>query len=130
MLTGSASAGLTDSVSLPNAIASPAPTSTAHSPRVCTHVWSTTETTVSRPQFYGPTVFTLIASRTITTLEDNELAPYPCTKTDTIISSVTYEYHMTFSDGHSSTSISSAEYTIPTTRTELRAPIITRSCGA
>jgi hypothetical protein len=100
-------------------------------PRVCTNVWSTTETTISRPQWYGPTLVTILASRTITVLEQNGMLPtsYPCTLTDTIISRVTYEYRMTFSDGHSSTSISSAEYTIPTTRTQLLAPTATAPCG-
>jgi hypothetical protein len=94
-------------------------------------VWSTTETTISRPQFYGPTLVTILASRTVTNLEQDgqPFASYPCTVTDTIISSVTYEYRMTFSDGHSSTSVSSAEYTIPTTRTQMLAPTATALCG-
>ncbi|KAB5583590.1 hypothetical protein GE09DRAFT_305504 [Coniochaeta sp. 2T2.1] len=96
----------------------------------CTAVWSTTETTISRPQFYGPTLVTILASRTITTLEQKDQpTSYPCTLTDTFISRVTYEYRMTFSDGHSSTSISSAEYTIPTTRTQLVASTATSICG-
>ncbi|KAH8906895.1 hypothetical protein BR93DRAFT_927723 [Coniochaeta sp. PMI_546] len=107
-------------------------TAAADAARFCTNVWSTTETTISRPQFYGPTLVTILASRTITTLEQDDLAPtsYPCTLTDTIISRVTYEYRMTFSDGHSSTSVSSADYTIPTTRVQLIAPTATLSCGS
>ncbi|OIW27641.1 hypothetical protein CONLIGDRAFT_682668 [Coniochaeta ligniaria NRRL 30616] len=136
MLTSCANAGsMTNSMSKATLAHTTPPTlstPTTASPRVCTNVWSTTETTITRPQFYGPTLVTILASRTITTLEENDPAPtsYPCTLTDTIISRVTYEYRMTFSDGHSSTSVSSAEYTIPTTRVQLLAPTATLTCGS
>lgn len=115
MLTGHGSAAAVDPIS--NAM--------------CTFVWSTTETTITRPQWDGPTLVTILASRTITTIEqDQARTACPCTITETIISSVTYEYKMTFSDGQSSTSFSSAEYTIPTTTVELLAPTAALACDS
>jgi hypothetical protein len=99
-------------------------------PQYCTNAWSTTETTISKPGWYGPTLMTLIASRTVTTLEQVATA-YPATLTDTLVSTVTYEYHMTYSDHHSSDSFSCAVYTIPfNTRVVTVAPATVKPCGA
>lgn len=71
---------------------------------------------------------TLIVSRTVTTLEQVATA-YPATLTDTLVSTVTYEYHMTYSDHHSSESYSCAVYTIPfNTRVVAVAPATVRPC--
>lgn len=94
----------------------------------CIESWSTTETHTSRGQWYGPTLVTWLASRTITTLEPVVTA-YPATVTDTLISTVTYEYHMTYSDHHTEESYSCAVYTIPfNTRVVDVAPATTQRC--
>jgi hypothetical protein len=80
-----------------------------------TAVWSTTETHVISPGWVGPSVVTGITTRMATTLEPGPVTSYPATVIETILSTVTYEYRITRSDGSSSTSFSSGTYTVPST---------------
>ncbi|TVY83034.1 Chitinase [Lachnellula suecica] len=79
-------------------------------PLFITKIWSTTETTVSYPGWFGPTIFSMITTRTVTTI-DPVVTSYPATFTEEVISSVTWEYRYYYSDGSSLTSISSGVYT-------------------
>ena len=139
VLTCSACADVAcDSISkatAPHTSASPTSILTAGAtgfPRYCARASTTTDTIVSRQQFNDPTLVTIYITRTWTTLQQHDPAPasYPCTLTDTFISSATYEYQMTYSDGHSSTTIySAAPITFPTTRVESQAPTASLSCS-
>ncbi|RKU47005.1 hypothetical protein DL546_007896 [Coniochaeta pulveracea] len=94
----------------------------------CMEAWSTTETHTTKLQWSDPTAVTWIASRSLTTLE--QLATtYPATLTDTLVSTATYEYHMTYADHHTEESYSCAVYTIPlNTRVVDVAPATTQQC--
>jgi len=72
----------------------------------CAEVRSMTYTTITRPQWVPQTLITLINSYDITTLSPIGPTPtsYPATVVVTVVWSLTAEYQMTFSDGHSSTS--------------------------
>ncbi|OAA62790.1 hypothetical protein SPI_04330 [Niveomyces insectorum RCEF 264] len=71
-----------------------------------TIVRSNTATSVSYPAWIDATVITMITTQTVTTLISDEDA----TVVETVIGKTTYEYQMTYSDGHSSTSWSSATH--------------------
>ncbi len=90
-----------------------------------TLVSSETLTTVTRPGWVAPSVVTIIATKTLTSLVPwpaDPAASYPLTLDDTVISRATYETRMTYSDGHSSTLWSSATHTYSSTAVFMASP--------
>ncbi len=90
-----------------------------------TIVSSDTQTSVTHPQWIGPTVVTIVASITATTLIPEQPAQRVVpggggddddgAVVETVYGATTFEYRMTFSDGHSSTSWHTATHEYTTT---------------
>lgn len=85
----------------------PAP-ETVNIPAVRTVVRSTTQTSVTHPLWIPATVVTIVTTQTQTTIIPEQTADAEGPVLETVVGRTTYEYRMGYSDGHSSTSWSSA----------------------
>ncbi|KAK3376774.1 hypothetical protein B0T24DRAFT_592414 [Lasiosphaeria ovina] len=79
-----------------------------------TRIWSTTESSVTYYQFINPRKITLITTKTVTSYEPS-VATLPTTVTEMVVSHVTWEDRISYSNGDRSTSITSFVATVPET---------------
>lgn len=80
---------------------------TQQSANVRTVIWSTTQTSVTHPLWIPATAVTMVTTQTLTTLIP-EVTEAGAQTIETVVGRTTYEYRLGYSDGHSSTSWSSA----------------------
>ncbi|KAK3937156.1 hypothetical protein QBC46DRAFT_344895 [Diplogelasinospora grovesii] len=82
-----------------------------------TRIWSTVESTITYYQFINPRKITLYTTKTVTSLEPYyyPITSFPTTVTEVVISHVTWEGRTTYSNGETSTSVTSFVVTNPET---------------